>query len=76
MTCIANQPDGPQLRSYVLAGLRCAALRARLAAADIDVIGIALNAGWIGSHEAIEALADAGALDYLDEPPSTTVAAP
>ena len=66
---ILNRPDGPALREYVLGELRCAGMRARLAAIDIDTIGLALKSHMIGPHEAIEWLADAGALDYVDPTP-------
>jgi hypothetical protein len=56
---------------YVLAELRCAALRARLAACDIDTIGIALRGGAIDADIAIELLVDCGALSYL-QPMSPT----
>jgi hypothetical protein len=72
----APKPDGPVLRGYVLAELRCAALRARLAAADIDAIGIALKTGMIGPQDAVEALADTSALDYLGATTTNTGAAP
>jgi hypothetical protein len=72
----ARRPDGPVLRGYVLAELRCAALRARLAVADIDAIGIALKTGIIGPQDAVEALADAGGLDYLEATLTNPGAAP
>ena len=50
---------------YLLAELRCAALRARLAACDIDAIGIALRAGMINPDIALEWLHDRNALSYL-----------
>jgi hypothetical protein len=50
---------------YSLAELRCAALRARLAACDIDAIGIALRAGMIDADVALEWLHDGKALSYL-----------
>jgi hypothetical protein len=56
---------------YLLAELRCAALRARLAACDIDAIGIALRAGMIDPHTALEWLHDCAALSYIQLPPPT-----
>jgi hypothetical protein len=49
--------------AYLLAELRCAALRARL----IDSVDVALRAGWINADTAIEGLADEcpDALAYL-----------
>jgi hypothetical protein len=57
--------NGSAQRNYLLAELRCAALRARLAACDIDSIGIALRAGWIDDDAAIEWLHDCAVLDYV-----------
>ena len=65
MTVHISRPDGPRLRAYLLAELRCAALRARLAAHDIDAIGIALNGDLITSIEAIELLDDTDAIRFL-----------
>lgn len=60
------QPDeGLAYREYVLAELRCAILRARLAALDIETAGIALRAGMIEADTALEWLRDAGALEYV-----------
>jgi hypothetical protein len=53
-------------REYLLAELRCAALRARLWQADITSIGIALKAGWISPEEAVEALADCDCLKLIE----------
>ena len=65
MTVHINRPNGPRLRAYLLAELRCAALRARLAAHDIDAIGIALNGDLITAIEALELLDDADAIRFL-----------
>jgi hypothetical protein len=62
---IGSALDDAEFRKYVLSELRCAALRARLAANDITSIGIALKRGMIGPRDALEAVADAGALDYV-----------
>jgi hypothetical protein len=66
-----NRPNGPRLRAYLLAELRCAALRARLAANDIDAIGIALNGDLITAIEAIELLDDTDAIRFLVPTPET-----
>jgi hypothetical protein len=50
---------------YVLAELRCAALRARLAACDIDTIGIALRSGLIDADTALKWVQECDALFYL-----------
>jgi hypothetical protein len=49
-------------RDYLLAELRCAVLRARLWAADIEAVGIALKGGLIEPDQALEILADCDAL--------------
>lgn len=50
---------------YLLSELRCAALRARLAACDIDTIGVALKAGMIDPETAVEWLHNCSALSYV-----------
>jgi hypothetical protein len=50
---------------YVLAELRCAALRAKLWQNDIEAIGLALKGGLISPEQAIEALADCGCLHLV-----------
>jgi hypothetical protein len=49
-------------RDYLLAELRCAALRARLWQADIDAVGLALKSGLIEPEQALELLADCDCL--------------
>jgi hypothetical protein len=56
---------------YLLAELRCAALRARLAACDIDAIGIALRAGIVDPDVAFEWLHECNALSYVQPMPPT-----
>jgi hypothetical protein len=60
-----NAPRLGVNKNYLLAELRAASLRARLWQADIDAVGIALKAGWIDAEQAIEALADCGALHLV-----------
>ena len=43
---------------YLLAELRCASLRARLQAGDIDAVGLALKGGLIEPEQALELLQD------------------
>lgn len=59
----------PARREYMLAELRCAALRARLAANEIDAIGVLLANGWITVDDAVSELSACGALDYVETPP-------
>ena len=54
---------------YLLQELRCAALRARLAAADIDAIGLATKHGLITPDQALELLSDCDALVYVEPTP-------
>jgi hypothetical protein len=59
--------NGPNPRyAYLLQEFRCAALRARLEAADLEAIGLALKAGLITAEQALEIADDCGALGYLD----------
>jgi hypothetical protein len=52
-------------RDYVLAELRCAVMRARLWQADIEAVGIALRSGLIDPDQALELLAECGALHLV-----------
>jgi hypothetical protein len=54
--------------AYLLAELRCAALRARLIACEIDAIGIALRSGMIDPDTAVAWLHDCNVLDYVTLP--------
>jgi hypothetical protein len=58
-------PSGAPPIEYLLAELRCAALRARLWQSDIDTIGLALKAGLISPDQAVKHLADCGVLRLL-----------
>jgi len=51
---------------YLLAELRCAALRARLWQSDIEAVGIALKHGLIQPEQALELLHDCDALHLVD----------
>lgn len=61
-------PD-EDLRVYLLAEIKTQALRARLLAADIESVGIALSHSLIGIHGAAKALKEAGAWPLLVEVP-------
>jgi hypothetical protein len=56
-------------RDYLLAELRCAALRARLWQADIDAVGLALRGGLIEPEQALELLHDCHALHLVGTEP-------
>jgi hypothetical protein len=58
--------------AYLLAALRCAALRARLAACEIDSIGVALCGGLIDPDTAVAWLHDCGVLDDVTSPHGST----
>jgi hypothetical protein len=66
-----DHPDQVAYHRYVLGQLRAARLRAKLLVLEITTIGVALRDGWLGPDDAIEELARAQALDFLqpDEPP-------
>ena len=59
-------------RTYILAELRCARMRAKLLINEIDRIGLALKDGWIEASCAVEWLDEANGLAFLhpqyDEP--------
>jgi hypothetical protein len=63
------RPEPNNRRSYLLAELRCAALRARLWQADIEAVGLALKGHLISPEEALELLADCDALHLISPPP-------
>jgi len=50
---------------YLLAELRCAAIRARLWQADIEAVGIALKVGLVSPEQALELLDDCDALHLI-----------
>jgi len=50
---------------YLLAELRCAAIRARLWQADIEAVGLALKHGLVHPEEALELLHDCDALHLV-----------
>jgi hypothetical protein len=52
-------------REYILAELRCAAARARLAALDIDAVGQALRARIIDPDQAAALLWETDTVHYL-----------
>jgi hypothetical protein len=55
--------------AYLLAELRCAALRTRLLQADIEAVGIALKGGLVTPDQALELLHDVDALRVVGTPP-------
>jgi hypothetical protein len=52
-------------RDYMLAELKCAALRSRLITAETDGIEVALRAELINTDEAIAWLHDCGAMQFV-----------
>jgi len=50
---------------YLLAELRCAALRARLWQADIEAVGMALKAGLVEPEQALELLHECDFLQLI-----------
>jgi hypothetical protein len=53
-------------REYLLAELRCAALRARLLQSDIEAVGLALNGNLITCDQAVEHLRNCGLFTLID----------
>jgi hypothetical protein len=69
---VGEQPSSSEIakpkqdhRNYLLAELRCAALRARLWQHDIEAVGLALRGGLISPNEALELLHDCDALHLV-----------
>jgi hypothetical protein len=52
-------------REYLLAELRCALARARLAALDLECVGIALKNDVVTADQACELLDAAGCLGFV-----------
>lgn len=52
-------------RDYLLAEMRCAEMRHRLAASDLEAIGLALRGQLITAEQALELLDDADALRFV-----------
>jgi len=50
--------------TFLLGQIRCAELRARIAANELKATAVALSAGWIGAEDAIGMLGEAG-LDFI-----------
>jgi len=50
---VTDEPPAPSNTEYLLAELRCASLRCRLAQADIEAIGILLKQGFITPEQAV-----------------------
>ena len=58
-------------RGFVMAELKCAALRSRLVTAQIDSIGVALRGNLITEDDAIAWLDECGALQFVSAPRDT-----
>ena len=67
MSDINNNSE--ELRAYLLAEIRCATLRVRLAANDLDAIGLALKGGLITPFQAIQHIENVDALRFLGAEP-------
>jgi hypothetical protein len=62
---VCNRPASDR-REYLLAELRCAALRAKLWQHDIEAIGVALKGCLIEPEQAVALLDDCDALRLLN----------
>jgi hypothetical protein len=58
-------------RDFVLAELKCAALRSRLVTAELDSIEVALRGNFISTDDAIVWLDDCGGLQFVSTPRQT-----
>ena len=67
MSDMKNNPE--ELRAYLLAEFRCAALRAKLAANDLVAIGLALKGGVITPYQAIMHIEETDAFRFLGRLP-------
>ena len=65
MTDKPISPSPFDFSNYLLAELRCAALRSRLMTAEIDSIGVALRGNFITADDAIAWLDECGALQFV-----------
>jgi hypothetical protein len=61
--------SGEALVKYMISEIRCAKLRAQLAAEDLDAIGLALANGLISPIQAICHIEQADAFRFLGELP-------
>jgi hypothetical protein len=59
------QPSCNSRYNYLISEFRCAVLRARLEASDLEAIELALKAGLITAEQALELAADCGALRWI-----------
>src|SRR5215831_9675864 len=55
---------------YLIQEFRCAVLRARLEANDLEAIGLALKAGLVTAQQALELAAGCGCLHWIAPPNS------
>lgn len=76
MTDKTIRPSPPDFNNYLLAELRCAALRSRLMTAEIDSIGVALRGNFITTDDAIAWLDECGALQFVAVPEEATCPKP
>lgn len=57
----------PDRKEYILAEMRCAAIRARLWEHDINAVGLALRGGLIDTDQALAMLQDCDCLHLVGE---------
>jgi hypothetical protein len=58
----SNQPNRTE---YLLAEIRCAVVRAKLVAADLTAVGLALKGALVTPDQAVELLADVDVLHLV-----------
>jgi hypothetical protein len=57
--------SGNSRYEYLIQEFRCAVLRARLEAADLEAIGLALKAGLVDAEQALDLAADCNCLRWI-----------
>jgi hypothetical protein len=68
--------NGNSRYEYLIQEFRCAVLRARLEAADLEAIGLALKAGLVDAEQALELALDCGCLRWIQPTDLPAGAAP
>ena len=70
MSTVSPRKAEMDFDEYLMAELRCAALRARILQADIEAVGIALKHHMISPDQAISLLHDVDAVRLVGTPPA------
>ena len=60
--------DPAARREYLLAEIRCALIRTKLAQLDIEAVGVALKYGAVSAEQALDLFWDSNALRFIGAP--------